>query len=239
MGRFKGFGDKAIPFLKALDFHQNREWFVENKDIFEAHLKDPLADLVADLTERFEAAGLPFRGDPVKSQFRIKRDTRFSKDKAPHNRHLSALLSQSGTKWDESGCFYVCIGLPGVRDCYAAVAWWGPKPELLAAMRRDIAERPEAFRAMVKALGKNGLAISDHDRLKRMPRGFEAVTEPDLADAIRNRHFAVRIEIDPDSITEPDLLDRLVDFTERMRSLIDWGRRVEGSLPATPDRPSS
>ncbi len=92
---------------------------------------------------------------------------------------------------------------------------------------------------MVKALGKNGLAISDHDRLKRMPRGFEAVTEPDLADAIRNRHFAVRIEIDPDSITEPDLLDRLVDFTERTRSLIDWGRRVEGSLPATPDRPSS
>ncbi len=49
----------------------------------------------------------------------------------------------------------------------------------------------------------------------------------------------VRIEIDPDSITEPDLLDRLVDFTERTRSLIDWGRRVEGSLPATPDRPSS
>ena len=23
---FKGFGEKAIPFLKALDFHQSREW---------------------------------------------------------------------------------------------------------------------------------------------------------------------------------------------------------------------
>jgi uncharacterized protein (DUF2461 family) len=27
MATFKGFGEKAIPFLKALDFHQSREWF--------------------------------------------------------------------------------------------------------------------------------------------------------------------------------------------------------------------
>ncbi|TIX95646.1 MAG: DUF2461 domain-containing protein, partial [Mesorhizobium sp.] len=25
---FSGFGQKAIPFLKALDFHQSREWFL-------------------------------------------------------------------------------------------------------------------------------------------------------------------------------------------------------------------
>jgi uncharacterized protein (DUF2461 family) len=26
-GAFTGFGQKAIPFLKALDFHQSRVWF--------------------------------------------------------------------------------------------------------------------------------------------------------------------------------------------------------------------
>lgn len=231
MALFKGFGDKAIPFLKALDFHQNREWFLENKTLFEEHLKDPLGCLVEELTARFEKASLPFRGDPVKSQFRIKRDTRFSKDKAPYNRHLSALLSQSGSKWDESGCFYVCIGLPGVRDCYAGVAWWGPRPELLLAMRKAIAEKPDEFRAMVGKLKKNGLHISENDRLKRMPRGFETVTEADLAEAIRNRHFAVRMEIDPDSIVRADLADRLVDFAERARPLIDWAKKIEKRVP--------
>lgn len=230
MAPFLGFGDKAIPFLKALDFHQNREWFLENKDLFEAHLKEPLGNLVEELTARFEKAGLPFKGDRVKSQFRIKRDTRFSKDKAPYNRHLSALLSQSGTKWDESGCFYVCIGLPGVRDCYACVAWWGPKPELLRTMRQAIMEKPDEFRAMVAKLKKNGLRLSDSDRLKRTPRGFGDVTEPDLLEAIRNRHFAVRIEIDPASITRADLADRLIDFAERSRPLIDWIRRIEGRI---------
>jgi len=235
MAPFKGFGDKAIPFLKALDFHQNREWFVENKDLFEEHLKEPLGDLIEELSARFEKAGLAFKGDRVKSQFRIKRDTRFSKDKAPYNRHLSALLSRSGTKWDESGCFYVCIGLPGVRDCYAGVAWWGPKPKLLLAIRKAISEKPQEYRAVVAKLKKNGLQISDNDRLKRTPRGFESVTETDLVEAIRNRHFAVRMEIEPDSITEAALADRLVDFVERARPLVDWIRKIEGTLP--PDQP--
>jgi len=233
MAPFKGFGDKAIPFLKALDFHQNREWFVENKDLFEEHLKEPLGDLIEELTARFEKAGLPFKGDRVKSQFRIKRDTRFSKDKAPYNRHLSALLSNSGTKWDESGCFYICIGLPGVRDCYAGIAWWGPRKELLQAIREAIVEKPEDYRAVVAKLKKNGLQISDNERLKRTPRGFENVTDADLLDAIRNRHFAVRMDIDPETITRADLADRLVDMAEHSRPLIDWVKKIEGSVPQT------
>ncbi len=38
MATFKGFGEKAIPFLKALDFHQSREWFHENRTLFEHEL---------------------------------------------------------------------------------------------------------------------------------------------------------------------------------------------------------
>lgn len=229
---FKGFGDKALPFLKALDFHQNREWFLENKDLFEEHLYDPLGDLVEHLLARFEKAGLPFRGDRKKSQFRIKRDTRFSKDKSPYNRHLSALLSPDGNKWAESGCFYVCIGLEEYRGCYAAIAWWQPKPELLLAMRKAIVERPEKYRAMVKALAKNGLVLNDTDRLKRTPRGFETVTEPDLVDALRNRNFVVRLAIDPAGITSPKLADDLFDFAVRAKPLLDWGRAIEGTLLA-------
>jgi uncharacterized protein (TIGR02453 family) len=227
---FKGFGDKALPFLKALDFHQNREWFLENKDLFEAHLYEPLGDLVEDLLVRFEKAGLPFRGDRKKSQFRIKRDTRFSKDKSPYNRHLSALLSPDGNKWAESGCFYVCIGLEDYRGCYAAIAWWQPKPELLLAMRKAIVEKPEKYRAMVKALVKNGLELNDTNRLKRTPRGFETVTDPDIIEALRNRNFVVRFPIDPNGITSPRLADDLLDFAVRAKPLVDWGRAIEGTL---------
>jgi uncharacterized protein (TIGR02453 family) len=226
-GTFSGFGPKAIPFLKALDFHQSREWFLENRDLFEKELRDPFGDLVETLTERFAKAGLGLRGDRKKSLFRINRDVRFSKDKRPYNRHLSAILSPDGTKM-EQGVFFVHIGL---ERCFAGIAWWQPGPVLLLAMRKAIATRPGEFRALIAALKKNGLELDTEGAMKRTPRGFEHVTEPDLTAAIRNRHFAVRHAIDPAGIHTAALVDELVDFTMRAKPLLDWGRAIEGKLP--------
>lgn len=227
-GAFKGFGQKAIPFLKALDFHQSREWFLENRDLFEKELRDPFGDLVETLTQRFAEAGIGLRGDRKKSLFRINRDVRFAKDKRPYNRHLSAILSPDGTKM-EQGVFYVHIGLEG---CFAGVAWWQPEPALLLAMRRAIEVWPDRFRAMVKALVKNGLELDAEGGMKRTPRGFEHVDDADLVAAIRNRHFAVRHAIDPAGIHGPALVDELVDFTLRAKPLLDWGRAIQGKVLA-------
>ena len=228
MVAFQGFGQKAIPFLKALDFHQSREWFLENKDLFERDLREPLGDLVETLTERFSATGLGLKGDRKKSLFRINRDVRFSKDKRPYNRHLSAILSPDGTKM-EQGVFFVHIGL---ERCFAAVAWWQPETALMLAMRQAIASRPAEFRGMVAALKRGGLELGSEGAMKRMPRGFEQVQDADLAAAIRNRHFVIRHPIDLASIHDAALVDELVDFTQRARPLLDWGRGVESGLKA-------
>jgi uncharacterized protein (TIGR02453 family) len=224
---FNGFGEKAIPFLKALNFHQSREWFQENRALFEQDLREPLGDLIDVLSERFGEAGIALKGDRKKSQFRINRDVRFSKDKRPYTDHVSAILSPDGTKM-EQGVFFVHVGL---ERCFAAVAWWQPAPPLLQAMRTAIVEKPKVFRAMVSVLKKNGLEIGAEGRLKRAPRGFEAVTEPDLAAAVRNRHFVVRHEIEPGRIHSPELADELFAFVLRARPLLDWGRAIEGRVP--------
>jgi len=224
VAEFRGFGEKAIPFLKALNFHQSREWFQENRELFERELREPLGDLIDVLTERFAAAGLKLKGDRRKSQFRINRDVRFSKDKRPYTDHVSAILSPDGTKM-EQGVFFVHVG---TERCFAAVAWWQPAAPLLQAMRTAIVEKTPQFRRMTTALKKNGLEIGTEGRLKRAPRGFEAVAEPDLAAAVRNRHFVVRHEIDPAAIQSPALADELFDFTLRAKPLLDWGRAIEG-----------
>ena len=228
MAAFNGFGEKAIPFLKALNFHQSREWVQKNRDLFEQELREPLGDLVDVLSERFAAAGLKLKGDRKKSQFRINRDVRFSKDKRPYTDHVSAILSPDGTKM-EQGVFFVHIG---TERCFAAVPWWQPAPALLQAMRTAIAEKPKAFRSMVSRLERNGLEIGPEGRLKRAPRGFEAVVEPDLAAAVRNRHFVVRHEIDPAAIHRPALADELIAFALRAKPLLDWGRAIEAGTPA-------
>ena len=220
---FNGFGEKAIPFLKAIGFHQSREWFAENRDIFERELREPFGDLIDVLSLRFAEAGLGLKGDRKKSLFRITRDVRFSKDKRPYNQHLSAILSPDGAKTSQ-GVLFIYIGLD---RCFAAVAWWKAQPELLQAMRKSIAARPAAFRTMVAALRTNGLELGEEERMKRLPRGFEDVTDPELGAAVRNRHFVVRHTIDPSGIHSPGLVDELVDFTLRAKPLLEWGRAIE------------
>ncbi|MGX5847618.1 DUF2461 domain-containing protein [Mesorhizobium sp. PL10] len=226
-GAFKGFGPKAIPFFKALDFHQSREWFQENRALYDSDLHGPIGDLVETLTERFAAAGLGLRGDRKKSLFRINRDVRFAKDKRPYNRHVSAILSPDGSKTG-LGVFYVHIGL---ERCFADVAWWNPEPPLLLAMRKAITDRPGDFRKLLSTLKKNGLEFETEGRMKRAPRGFEKIADADLAEAVRNRHFVVQRVIDPAEIHAPALVDELVDFTLRARPLLDWGRAIQGTVP--------
>lgn len=219
MSVFNGFGDKALPFLKALDFHQDRDWFKENRDLYESELNGPRGDLIEELTSRFAKAGLPFRGDRKKSVFRIYRDIRFSKDKRPFNRHVSIILTPDATKRSD-GCFYLHVGLEG---CFMGVAFYSPAPDALKRMRHSIVESPERYRSMIGDLAANGLKLDTSDALKRLPRGFESVTEEDLSLGVRNRHFITRQTIDPERITSPKLADDCVDFATRARPLLDWG----------------
>jgi uncharacterized protein (TIGR02453 family) len=221
MSEFAGFGKKALPFLKALDFHQSREWFKENKAIYESELERPRGDLVEALTLAFEANGIALKGDRKKSVYRIYRDVRFSKDKSPFNKHVSALLTPSGEKREAEGSFFIKIGIEG---CFMAVGFYMDDPAKLKAVRNQIITWPQNYRDMVAALARGGLALATEDSMKRLPKGFEDVEEPDLQSAMRLKHFYVREDIDPASITSPKLVDACVDFAKRAMPLLDWGR---------------
>ncbi len=220
MSGFTGFGKQALPFLKALDFHQSREWFKENRALYESELETPRGDLVEALTAAFATKGLPFKGDRNKSVYRIYRDVRFAKDKSPFNKHVSALLTPSGEKREDEGSFFIKIGLEG---CFVALGFYLDGPEKLRDFRNRIVTYPDAFRAMTGALAKGGLELQTEGALKRMPKEFEGTSEPDLMQAVKLKHFYTREDIDPARITSPKLIDDCVDFVKRAMPLLKWG----------------
>jgi uncharacterized protein (TIGR02453 family) len=81
---FSGFGPQALPFFKALAFHQTKDWFEANRAIYEGDVKTPFGDLVEALAARFAKEKIPLKGDRKASLFRINRDVRFAKDKSPY-----------------------------------------------------------------------------------------------------------------------------------------------------------
>ena len=219
---FQGFGPDAFRFLQALDFHQSREWFAENRTLYESELRAPLLAFGEEAAEIACGQGLAMRFNPRKGPFRINRDVRFSKDKSPYNRHVSAVLSADGTK-AAYGVLYVHVGL--VRTFFAAGYWALPR-EVLEPFRRHVLTWPDRYRTLVSALEEANLPLDTDDALKRLPRGYDDPDDHVLAAALRMRGFTVSEPFERADAQSRALLGRFDGFVRRARPLLEWGREI-------------
>jgi uncharacterized protein (TIGR02453 family) len=216
---FQGFGPKTLPFFKALTFHQSREWFEANRSTYETAVKGPLGDLVEDVADRLNKAKIPIKGDRKSSAFRIHRDVRFSSNKDPYKTNAGVALTRSGAK-NDPGVLYFHLS---PEECFFAAGFHLPEPAELGRLRGAAARAPKAFKAMTAKLAKAGLALSDEDSLKRAPRGFEAVDDPEIAAAIRLKSLICMRPLAAAAIASPSLAADFAAFARDSLPLLAWG----------------
>jgi uncharacterized protein (TIGR02453 family) len=216
---FAGFGPKALPFFKALKFHQSREWFEANRETYESAVKGPMGDLVEEVTERLRQTKIPIKGDRKSSLFRIHRDVRFSANKDPYKTHAGVLLSRSGNKSDPELLYFHL----SPEECFFAAGFYLPDPDRLARLRAAAARAPKPFKAMAAKLKKAGLALSAEDSLKRAPRGFEAIQDPEIAAATKLKSMICQRPVGEAAIASPALADEFCAFAADALPLLKWG----------------
>ncbi len=140
---FQGFGPQALPFFKALAFHQTKEWFEENRETYQSAVKATLGDFVDEVAARLAKAKIPIKGDRKSSLFRIHRDVRFSNNKDPYKTSAGAAMTQSAAKGDP-GVLYFHLSPEG---CFFAAGFHNPDPAQLGKLRVAAARAPEAIQA--------------------------------------------------------------------------------------------
>ena len=216
---FRGFPPQALPFFRALAFHQTKEWFEDNRETYETAVKTPMGDFVDEIAELLAAAGIPIKGDRKSSLFRIHRDVRFSKNKDPYKTSAGAALTRSGTKSDP-GVLYFHLS---PERCFFAAGFHSPEPAQLAKLRAAAARTPKAFRRMTASLAAAELSLSDEDALKRPPRGFETIGGPDILAALRLKNFICIRPIPEARIGEQALVVDFCRFASDSLPLLKWG----------------
>ena len=234
MSKFTGFGPEALGFFKALAFHQNRDWFQENKATYETQIREPTLALVEDLTERFAAAKIPLMGSK-KTLFRINRDIRFAKDKRPYQTHAGATLTRTGDKMSD-GVLYFHIAPPGMTEwdgspegSFAAIGFHIPEPGPLNAIRTAIKKKPAACPTMEAELKKAKLKLGLGSQLTRVPRGCEDMKGSPVEGAIRLKSYMVEVPIDDALVTKPKLADFLFKVATQAKPLLDFGWKAIGA----------
>jgi len=176
---FTGFTRQGFQFLVDLAQNNERAWFQPRKAAYERLLKAPLEALCVAIDEQFRARAIPLAADPTRSPFRLYRDVRFSRDKAPYKTHVSASFPWVGDGGGVGGYLHL---EPGA--CYVGGGMWHPAPARLAAWRAAVvAERTRVHAALDAPGFGSTFGTVDGDRLKRVPTGFRA-DDPD-ADLLR------------------------------------------------------
>lgn len=216
---FEGMGQQALPFLKALGFHQSRDWFLENKALYESEVKTPLGDLIEHLSARMEAEGLPLRGSRKTSLYRVNRDVRFAKNKDPYNTHCSALLTRTGTKKDQG---FAYVHMANERS-FIATGFYAFEPAELAALRNAIIAQKTKMFKMLDGFEQQGLTLDFSESLKRNPRGFDKMDDERLEALIRLKHFTFVVELDNAVITTSALADMIIDLTHKTLPFLEFG----------------
>lgn len=157
------FPAEGAAFLKALAENNNREWFTEHKAEYEKLVRDPGQALCDDVL-----AGLTGLVGPLKSKvFRIYRDVRFSKDKAPYNPYLR--ISFGNCEGDAHGTLAFFFGIEDGQAISGTGIFQFP------------ADKLERFRSRLDELAPILASLPSADipppELKRTPAGLQDTSE--------------------------------------------------------------
>ena len=218
------FSPAALRFFRQLARHNDKEWFEANRATYEQEVRAPMRELIEELDVRLARFAPELGGDPKRSMFRINRDIRFSADKSPYKtnagcwfHHRAASGRVGGEANEGSAGFYFHLE-PG-KSFVGAGVWMPPRPQL-NRLRAAIADEPESFVDMTRALPKRFGGLDDSTMLKRMPRGYP--DDHPAAEWLRYQSFTSGRPLTDAQVTNSKLVALLAREFEELLPLVRW-----------------
>ncbi|HEU0005446.1 MAG TPA: DUF2461 domain-containing protein [Terriglobia bacterium] len=221
---FPGFSPEALRFFSQLKRHNDRAWFLKNKETYEREVKEPMVSLVLALNAELRSLAPELVTEPRRAIYRIYRDVRFSADKSPYKTHTAALFAPRGLGK------HACAGLyfhVAPDELLLAGGVYMPGPKELLAIRNHIAANPTAFRKILTHRQMASLGGLQGDQLVRVPKGF--APNHAAADLLRYKQFLVWVNHPPELALGTDLLRLLI---QTFRTLLPLVRFLNAPLKA-------
>jgi uncharacterized protein (TIGR02453 family) len=206
-----------LPFLRRLEKNNNREWFNEHKADYEV-AKAEIIGFTEHLIAKCSSFSPELNGVKAKDcVFRIYRDTRFSKNKAPYKNNMGAYLSKGGKKSVFAG-YYIHLQ-PGAS--FVAGGLWMPEPKELQLVRQEIYFRyAQLLQIVSKKTFKTLFAEIEGEKLKQIPKGFDK--DHPAAAYLKMKSFIVSRSFDDNMVKEPDLLQEVLSTFKAMSPLVNF-----------------
>ncbi|MFT5595427.1 MAG: hypothetical protein ACI8QH_000208 [Flammeovirgaceae bacterium] len=209
--------DKSVfKFLKDIEKNNNRDWFAENKPTY------------VDAHEHFKAlaetinAGMQKQDHIEKMKlYRIYRDVRFSKNKAPYKNSFSGGFSRA-TKALRGGYYF---HLQPAGKSMVGGGFWQPEASDLQRVREEIASDVAPLRKILNSASfKKHFGKLEGQQLKTAPKGYPK-DHPDI-DLLRYKSFVVSHYFTDEEVLSPGFAEEVLKYFKATRPFFDYMSEV-------------
>jgi uncharacterized protein (TIGR02453 family) len=216
---FTGFPAEGLRFLRRLKKNNTRTWFTAHREEYEELVHFPMECLIATVADLMRDAAPEVEFHPRKSIFRIYRDVRFSRNKAPYKTNIAASFPLRGRKGPtESPGLYVGVE-PG--EIFIGGGLYMPMGAQLKAIRASVANAPGEFLGVVRdSTFRKLLGGIQGERLQRAPLGYP----PDhpMIEYLRYKQWFAGVTLDDEACLKPTFARRVVRVFAATMPLVRW-----------------
>lgn len=204
--------ENVFSFLKKLEKNNNRDWFNEHKKEF----KSIESGTKKAYNSLFDSLKIHDDVDKLK-MFRIYRDVRFSKNKAPYKTHFGGSFHRR--KPELRGGYYLHIQ-PN-NESFIATGFWEPNKDDLYRIRKEFETDASEMREILK--DKKIKSIWGElvgDELKTAPRDFDK--DHPAIDLIRKKQFIFTKKYTDKEVLSDTFLDDVNKSFKAIRPYFDY-----------------
>lgn len=197
-----------LDFFIELAPNNNKDWFDINRKRYEQNVKKAFADFVQAGIDKLAFTEPAYKEiTPSESIFRINRDIRFAKDKAPYKLFCSAVFSPHGKKSTSIHGIYFECGPEAIR-VYGGI--YEISKEDLLSVREGISAHAEEFQRLISDKEFTSLfGELNGEKNKIIPKELKEAAEKQPL--IFNKQFYFMTEFPAEIILQDDFLDILLN----------------------------
>lgn len=139
---FKGFKADALRFLFENRMNNSKEWYDSHKEEYKQYVYNPFIELITDLAPTITRIDSQMITNPTKLISRVRRDTRFTRDKTLYRDNVWLVLLRDKNLMSIAPCYWFELNQKG--SSYG-VGYYGAQTGSMSKMRDMVINKHPLF----------------------------------------------------------------------------------------------
>ena len=174
MTEYGGISREALFLLADNRFRDSRAFYEEHKEEIKSSVTVPMRQIAGIIGGELVKLDPVMVTNPVKMVSRVRRDTRYTKDKSMYRENMWIMFMRDKHQWVNYPCFWFEVT---PRNYSMGIGFFGNDSAVMQNFRKAIRERTDEFARAARRCEKTGAGFFGSE-YKRMPAGCPAGMEP-------------------------------------------------------------